>query len=42
MAANSDNSEAQMCLGCCYQKGYGVEIDKNKALKWYLADGLAG
>lgn len=37
MAANSDNSEAQMCLGCCYQKGYGVEIDKNKALKWYLA-----
>jgi TPR repeat protein len=37
MSANSNNSEAQMCLGCCYQKGYGVEIDLNKALEWYLA-----
>lgn len=36
-STNNNNSEAQMCLGCCYQHGYGVEIDQTKALEWYFA-----
>ncbi len=32
-----NNSEAQMCLGCCFRNGYGVEIDLPNALQWYFA-----
>ena len=37
MSAISNNSEAQMCLGCCYRNGYGVQIDLTKAMECYLA-----
>lgn len=37
MSAISNNSEAQMCLGCCYRNGHGVQIDLTKAMGYYIA-----
>ena len=34
-AAEQGNAEAQYRLGECYEYGYGVSIDYNKALIWY-------
>lgn len=34
--------EAQYNLGVCYQKGYGVEIDRNEAVAWYTVAAQRG
>ena len=35
-AANQDHDDALICLGCCFQRGYGISKDYNKALELYL------
>ena len=35
LAANQGHAQAQFNLAEMYAKGLGVEMDKNKALKWH-------
>lgn len=35
LAANAGETSAMEDLGVCYNKGYGVAVDKNKAIEWF-------
>ncbi len=34
-AAEDDNEDAKYYLGLCYKNGWGVELDRNQAVKWF-------
>ena len=40
--AGRSNGDAAYDLAICYEQGYGTEVDKGRALRWYMQAALLG